>query len=716
MGKLFTVRNSLFAVVAILFVTIVAMAGTSSRQAWIGYTDAHKVELSNEVSDLLLRSAGNWAVERGVTNAALNADGPVTQKQRATIDERRAAADPAFEEALERLEAMQHRSGEDTLLNAVRGHFEEAVKMRAWADQALQVSKFERDAAKIKAWVPIMTRLIMDSQELRLTSEYLPATIQTHLQFANALRHAVWVMSEYAGRERAIIGASISSGQALTPDRLQMLSTNRGQLELAWASVQDFLHRSWEDQQIRDAAAVVKNHFFGSFQETREAIYAAGIAGNPYPLTTAQWIAESTAAIDTLLALNEAAIEVADRLALDMQHSNWNSFLVQMGALAFGLVVAAASFWIVGWRVVKPIQWITASMGTLAAGNHEITLPPARQDEVGAMAKAVAVFRDNAIEVERMRAEEEARKQQELEAEERRRAEEEQRKQEAEREKREAMLKLADTFESRVGGVVQNVSSAATEMESTAQAMSATSEQTTRQSTAVAAAAEQATSNVQTVASAAEELSSSIAEISRQVATSNDVAKRGVGQAEQTNATVRGLAEAADKIGEVIKLIQDIAEQTNLLALNATIEAARAGEAGKGFAVVASEVKSLANQTAKATDEIGQQISAMQSATTGAVDAIQGITAVISEISETAAAIASAVEEQGAATQEIARNVQQAAAGTQEVSSNITGVSEGAQETGNAVGNMMSAAGELAREAETLRKEVDGFLGEIRAA
>jgi methyl-accepting chemotaxis protein len=263
----------------------------------------------------------------------------------------------------------------------------------------------------------------------------------------------------------------------------------------------------------------------------------------------------------------------------------------------------------------------------------------------------------------------------------------------------------------KVSNVVEAVSSAATELRATAESMSASAEETSRQSTAVASAAEQATTNVQTVASAAEELSSSIAEISRQVATSNEVAKRGVDQAEQTNVTVRGLAEAADKIGEVVKLIQDIAEQTNLLALNATIEAARAGEAGKGFAVVASEVKSLANQTAKATGDIAQQIGSMQSATTSAVDAIQSITGVIGEISEIATTIASAMEEQGAATQEIARNVQEAASGTQEVSSNIGGVSQAASDTGESVNHVLQAATELSQQAETLQVEVSKFIG-----
>ena len=268
----------------------------------------------------------------------------------------------------------------------------------------------------------------------------------------------------------------------------------------------------------------------------------------------------------------------------------------------------------------------------------------------------------------------------------------------------------------RVNEVVEIVASSAQEMESSALAMSSTSEQTSRQSAAVASAAEQATSNVQTAATAAEELSTSIKEISAQVQESTEVAGRAVSQAESTNETVQGLAESAQKVGEVVKLINDIASQTNLLALNATIEAARAGDAGKGFAVVASEVKSLANQTAKATEEIAAQINDIQAATGEAVKAIDGIGKTITGVNEIATGIASAVEEQAAATQEIARNVTEAATGTQEVTTNIGSVQEAATETGSASSQVLEAAKELAGRANELREEVDKFVNGDSAA
>ena len=366
-----------------------------------------------------------------------------------------------------------------------------------------------------------------------------------------------------------------------------------------------------------------------------------------------------------------------------------------VGGLAIGFILA----WLVGNGLANPVIGMTNAMGRLAEGDTAADIPARdRKDEIGRMAAAVQVFKDNAIEKVRLEAEQ-------VEAEKR-----------AEQEKRDTMNRMADEFQSSVGGVVETVASASTEMQSTAQAMSATAEETSQQSTAVAAAAEQASANVETVASAAEELSSSIAEISRQVAQSAQIAADAVRDAKHTDEQIQGLAQAVAKIGEVVSLITDIAEQTNLLALNATIEAARAGDAGKGFAVVASEVKNLANQTAKATDEISGQISGVQSATEEAVAAIQGIGKTIGEIDEIATTIASAVEEQGAATQEIARNVEQASAGTQDVTSNIGGVNQAASETGAAASEVLQSASELSQQSELLKQQVDTFVARVRAA
>ncbi len=367
-----------------------------------------------------------------------------------------------------------------------------------------------------------------------------------------------------------------------------------------------------------------------------------------------------------------------------------------VAGVAIGFVLA---LFIILVGITRPLGRMTAAMTEVAGGNLEVAVPALGQrDEVGHLAAALEKFKEAGQENRRLVADQEEQKKR------------------AEIEKRAAMNKMADEFESSVKGVVQIVSSASTELQSTAQSMSATAEETQRQSTAVAAASEQASTNVQTVASAAEELSSSITEISRQVTESTRISGQAVADAERTNTEIQGLSEAAQKIGDVVKLINDIAGQTNLLALNATIEAARAGEAGKGFAVVASEVKNLASQTAKATEEISAKIAEMQAATGRSVTAVQGIGQTIGRINEIATTIASAVEEQGAATQEIARNVQQASAGTAEVSSNIVGVTKAANDTGAASTQVLGSAGELSKQSETLRQQVEGFIAKIRAA
>ena len=367
--------------------------------------------------------------------------------------------------------------------------------------------------------------------------------------------------------------------------------------------------------------------------------------------------------------------------------------------LSIGAVVLALVVIFVSRRVSVPIGKMTGVMEALAGGDKETEVPAQdRADEIGEMAQAVQVFKDNAIRMDELAA---------AQAEQEKRAEEE---------KRRAMHELADSFESSVKGVVELVSTAASQMQATAQSMSSTAEEATHQATTVAAASEQATANVQTVATSAEELANSIDEISRQVGNSARISEEAAAEVERTNERVGALSGAAQNIGDVVKLINDIAEQTNLLALNATIEAARAGEAGKGFAVVANEVKSLANQTAKATGEIAAQVTSMQEETESTVSAIETISETVGRINEIAGSILAAVEQQGAATSEISRNVQQAAQGTEEVSANIAGVSEAASEAGSASTQVLSASRDVARQSEELSAVVEKFLSDVRAA
>jgi methyl-accepting chemotaxis protein len=438
----------------------------------------------------------------------------------------------------------------------------------------------------------------------------------------------------------------------------------------------------------------------GNRQKASEHVFElalAGKAGEAFDYsrgTAAKFRVTAIKAVGDLIALNVDKMQIARDQSVVMAERT-RAWLV-VGAAA-GLICAFGVLgWIALYQISKPLARMTQEMTKLAGGELDIRIEGAdRADEIGGLARSLQVFRENAITARRL--EEEQREEQTGKA-----------------ARQQAVERHIAEFDAQVREALDTLTAASTEMHATAESMAATAEETSRQAHAVASSSDEASANVQTVASATEELHSSISEIARQVTQSVEIANTAVVEAEHTNETVQGLAHTAQKIGEVVTLIQSIASQTNLLALNATIEAARAGEAGKGFAVVASEVKALANQTARATEDISAQITAIQGETGHAVDAIKDIGGTIRRMNEIAAAIAAAVEEQGAATRDISNNIQQVARGTAEVSSNIAGVNEAAGETGLAATQVLTAADDLGRQSDKLRTDVNGFFAKIR--
>jgi len=372
-------------------------------------------------------------------------------------------------------------------------------------------------------------------------------------------------------------------------------------------------------------------------------------------------------------------------------------FATAMSVLAVGLGILAA---VVLTRAInRPITAMTGAMKALADGDLSAVIPATEnKDEIGEMAQAVDVFKRNAIEVDRLKkAQEEADRK-------------------AEEARKSLLAGIADQIQSSIGAIAEKMATAAIQVRGAAGSLSTQAAQTSQESAAVASAAAQASQNVETVAAAAEELSASVGEIGQQVARSTQVSDRAVSEIKETTDNVGGLSEAATRIGEVVNLISDIAEQTNLLALNATIEAARAGEAGKGFAVVASEVKNLANQTARATDDISAQVAGIQAATKSAVQSIHSIGEIIHEINEVTNAIAAATEEQTAATREIARNVEEASSGTQQVTQGISSVAGAAEETGANAKELLATADGVGTDAAALKEQVMGLVQKIRTA
>ncbi|SMH59926.1 methyl-accepting chemotaxis protein [Azospirillum agricola] len=441
-------------------------------------------------------------------------------------------------------------------------------------------------------------------------------------------------------------------------------------------------------------------------KEGRALIAATTEAARAFDTEFAALVATSRKQHDASLAMAKAAASVSDQVGrlVTMQRDDRESGRASSGMViavgsAVALLLGAIMAFVIDRAITHPLHAMTGAMGRLAEGDLSVDVPGSdRKDELRAMAQAMTIFKDNALEMQRMEREREEMRQQ------------------IDADRRRTMNEFANGFEQAVSGVVVSLTESAGTLGRDAQEMSSDAALTTAKSTAVATASQQATNNVQTVAAAAEELSASIAEISRQLNASSDAAVGAAQKAVQTNGIVEGLSHAAERIGQVVGLIGEIAEQTNLLALNATIEAARAGEAGKGFAVVATEVKNLAGQTAKATEEISTQVMEMQSATVSAVDAIRTISDAVTTISRTVTDIAQAMEQQGMATREIAQNVQQAAEGTQQVMQNIAEVTTAASKTGGAADAVLLASRTLAGQADRLRGEVQGFLNKVRTA
>ncbi|MGV7217195.1 methyl-accepting chemotaxis protein [Bradyrhizobium sp. UFLA05-112] len=509
--------------------------------------------------------------------------------------------------------------------------------------------------------------------------------------------NVAWTLRDVGGfnasQYKNLVGSKKVASEAEKID----ISRAQGRNDQILMSLQELRGNPTTPANVAAALEKMNSDYVESFGRDLKLI-KDGAASGKYDIDVDTLYASSQRGLGAIIGVREAFYENAEQILGTASADARLSFTIALTGLAAVLVASIGLIVMVRRRVCAPIVNLTRRMSRLAAGEMAEEIPgAARSDEIGAMAAAVQVFKDNMLKAEQLAVEKQAENDGKM-----RRAQ--------------ILDELARAFEAKVSELVGGLSSASATMESTAQSMTSTASATNSQAAVVAAASEQTSTNVQTVASATEELSSSIAEIGRQVAQSTEIAARAVDNARRTGDTARSLAEGAQKIGDVVTLIQSIAEQTNLLALNATIEAARAGDAGRGFAVVASEVKSLAGQTAKATTEISEQISAIQSASDETIAAIRNVADVIAEIDQIGTAIAAAIEEQGSATKEISRSVQEAARGTQEVNSNITGVQRAADDTGAAANQVLGAAEQLSSQSRDLAGQVNRFLSEVRAA
>ncbi|WP_428490759.1 methyl-accepting chemotaxis protein [Rhodopila sp.] len=633
--------------------------------------------------------------ERGPTRAALEAPEPADPGFTASLPPLRAKVGPALDALFAACAKVECTTANQ--IAVLRKALRKVAAIRPEVDAALRQTLAARPAGIARQWNDGATALIDSLERISLALSDQIRMLDPVIAELVAIKEASYVVRDGAGLERNDIEAAMAA-RALTPQLMAGMAKLRGEVGAGWHLLHDLIDRPGVPTPVLVAVNAANDGYFGSFIKLRTAIEQAVAKGAEPPISDAELVHASNAALDLLVAIPMAALDaIVAHVDAELRRAE-AMLVVQIGVLVVSLGVALLGFGVAWRRVARPINVVSAAMSRVAGGELAIEVPYRdRGDEVGSLAQALEIFRQNALARQRMEADQHA-------------------EYEAKQCRAQRLQQLTDGFEQQVAQLLRMLSSQATEMETTAQTLTATAEQSSRQANAVAAASEQTSVNVQTVATATEELSAASGEIGRQVGGSAAVARKAVDEAERTNATVQQLSLGAQRIGEVIGLIQSIAGQTNLLALNATIEAARAGDAGKGFAVVASDVKSLATQTAKAAEEISTQVADIQASTGEAVKAIQGIAGTIETISQIATTIASATEEQSAATHEIARNVQEAARGTQEVSGNIAGVTQASTAVSDAATQVLGAAGMVAAQSDRLKQGIEDFLAAVKAA
>jgi methyl-accepting chemotaxis protein len=693
-----SVQFLLIALFGLMAIGLVAICGLSMSSAWQRETTAQRSKEVGSITRHLFLAMQNMRIERGTVSAAIIENEPVDSAAWQDIQNLRARSAQALAEGLDMLLRLDF-SERDRWVEELQTKNAAVETIRADADGFLQKRGVGTNTEVNDKWVAAVGTLV---DRLDALSSRLSSGVRLNDPFFDQMmtvKQLAWSVRSDAGAERLMIGDAIASGRKVSDEWRRKTTELRQRVSTIWATLLNFLDDPQTPQALRDSIAEAKETYFNHYIHDRDEIYKSLNAGDQPRITSRAWIQDSNPALESLIGVANSAVDLAqacaEKTAADARRHFWYQSLLVLAAILISLL----GLFTIRRNVIAPIFTLTVAMRQLAAGNTGTEIPNTkRQDELGGMARAVEIFKQAAIENARLRIQQE-----EMTA-------------RANAARKTAAAQLTKAFDAKVGKLVQSLRTSAGDMEETARSMSETAEEAGQVSKLATDFAEQTSNNVMEMAAATEKFATSAREIGSRVSTSVRLVGKAVDDTRRTDDAVSILSQRSERIEQIVKLISDIAAQTNLLALNATIEAARAGQAGRGFGVVASEVKTLAAQTARATEEIASHVAQSQEATRDVVGAIKGVGSTIEQLNLIASAIAAAVEEQHAVAQEIARSVAGAASATQEVTINISHVRHAAADTGSTSTKVLAAATALSQNSSELSREVDLFLASVTAA